>query len=138
MAKRVLVVDDDPKSVKYLSVMLREHGYAVATANNCDEALAEARKHRPDVIALDIHMPRKSGVFFYHRLKADEAFRNVPVVVVTGLTRNDKEMESLIRSLLEPENVPPPEAYLEKPIDPKLFLSTIRAAIDKAACAAEN
>ena len=132
------MVDDDPNAVKYLSVMLSEQGYAVATAGNCEDALAAARKHRPDLITLDIHMPRKSGVFFYHRLKADEAFRSVPVVVVTGLTRSDKEMEGLIRSLLEPANMPPPEAYLEKPIDPPMFLRTVRAAIDKAARAGQN
>jgi len=132
------VVDDDPNTIKYLSVMLSEYGYAVATANNCDDALAAARKHRPDLITLDIHMPRKSGVFFYHKLNADPAFRCVPVVVLTGLTRDDKEMENLIKCLLGPKDMPPPVAYLEKPIDPAGFLEIVRAAIDKSVCAAHN
>jgi CheY-like chemotaxis protein len=73
-------------------------------------------------------MPRKSGVFFYRKLKADEAFRDVPVVVVTGVTR-DKEMESLIHSLLEPGDLPAPEAYLEKPVERPRFLRTVQQAL---------
>jgi CheY-like chemotaxis protein len=127
-AKHVLVVEDEPDFAALLRSMLTKAGYTVATAYNCEDALAETRKHRPDVITLDIHMPRKSGVFFYRKLKADEAFRDVPVVVVTGVTR-DKEMESLIHSLLEPGDLPAPEAYLEKPVERPRFLRTVQQAL---------
>jgi CheY-like chemotaxis protein len=128
-AKHVLVVDDEPDFAALLRSILVKAGYTVATAYDCEDALAQVRKHRPDIITLDIHMPRKSGVFFYRKLKANAAFRDVPVVVVTALTRQDREMESLIRSLLEPENVPHPQAYLEKPIDAQRLLQTIEEAL---------
>jgi CheY-like chemotaxis protein len=120
----VLVVDDEPDFAALLQSILVGAGYTVATAHTCEDALVEARGHRPDLITLDVHMPRKSGVFFYRKLKEDPAFRDVPVVVVTGLTR-DEEMESIIHSLLEPKELPPPAAYMEKPIDRPRFLRTV-------------
>ena len=110
--KCVLIVEDEPDFAALLRSILEKAGYTVATAYNCEDALVQVSKHKPDLITLDIHMPRKSGVFFYRKIKADEAFRDIPVVVVTGITRNDKEMENIVRSLLEPDNVPHPEAYV--------------------------
>ena len=59
-------------------------------------------------------------------------FRDIPVVVVTGITRDDREMEAIIRSLLEPEHVPRPEAYLEKPVDAQRSLRTIEEALSSS------
>ncbi len=132
--KHVLVVEDEPDFAALLESILLEAGYTVATAYDCEGAFLQVRKHRPDLITLDIQMPRQSGLFFYRKLKADEAFRDVPVVVVTALTRSDKDMENIIRSFLEPEDVPHPEAYVEKPIDGPGFLRTIRDVLSPNKC----
>ncbi len=131
-ARHVLVVDDEREFAALLRSILVSAGYTVATAHTCEDALVQASKRRPDIITLDIHMPRKSGVFLYRQLRADEAFRGVPIVVVTGLTR-DEEMEGIVHSLLEPKGVPPPAAYVEKPIDQPRFLKTIREALSSGA-----
>lgn len=128
-ARHVLVVEDEPDFAALLQSILVKAGYTVATAYNGEGAMEAVRQRRPDVITLDMKMPRQSGVHFYRRLKKGRAFRDVPVVVVTGLTRDDKDMENLIRSLLEPENVPHPEAYVEKPVDEPRFLKTIQEAL---------
>ena len=127
--KHVLIVDDEPDFAALLRTILNEAGYNVSTAYNCEDALERVRQTRPDVVSLDIHMPRKSGVFFYRALKADAAFRDVPVVVVTGIMRQDEEMDTIVRRLLEPEGVPHPEAYVEKPVDGPSFLRTIEDAL---------
>jgi two-component system, OmpR family, alkaline phosphatase synthesis response regulator PhoP len=127
-SKHVLVVDDEPDFAALLRSILVTAGYTVTMAHECEGALKQARMRRPDIITLDIQMPRKSGIHFYHTLKKDEAFRDVPVVVVTGLT-HDREMESLIHSLLEPDKLPHPQAYVEKPIDAPRFLATIEEAL---------
>ncbi len=127
--KHVLVVDDEPDFAALLRSILVNAGYAVTTACNGEDALAEVRRHRPDIITLDMKMPRQSGVHFYRTLKKDRAYRDVPVVVVTALTHDDKDMENLIRSLLEPENVPHPNAYVEKPVDEAGFVHTIQEAL---------
>ena len=126
--KRVLVVDDEPDFAELLSSILVNAGYTVTMAHNCEDAIAQVRKSRPDVITLDIQMPRKSGPLFYRTLRAQERFRDIPVVVVTGLM-HDREMENLFRTLLEADNVPPPAAYLEKPVDGLTLLKTIEEAM---------
>ena len=127
--KHVLVVEDEPDFAALLRSILVKAGYSVGTAHNGDVAFSQVREARPDLITLDIQMPKKSGALFYRKLKADEKFREIPVVVVTGLTRDDKDMESVIRSFLEPENVPHPEAYVEKPVDGPHLLRTIQGVI---------
>jgi CheY-like chemotaxis protein len=132
-SKHVLVVDDEPDFAALLRSMLVKAGYTVVTAYNGEDALAEVRTCRPDIITLDMKMPRQSGVHFYRTLKKNHAFRDVPVVVVSGLTRDDKDMENLIRSLLEPDNVPHPQAYMEKPVDEPQFLKTIQETLSPSA-----
>lgn len=132
--KHILVVEDEPDFAALLRSILLGAGYTVATTYYSDQAFSLVRELRPDLITLDIQMPRKSGLFFYRKLKADEAFRDIPVVVVTGLTRGDKDMENIIRSFLETENVPHPEAYLEKPVDPPHFLRTIQDVLLSSKC----
>lgn len=131
MEKHVLIVEDEPDFAALLRSILTQAGYTVATAYNCEDALNVVRKHRPDVITLDIHMPRKSGALFYRKLMSDASFREIPVVVVTGLTL-DKEMGTIIRSLMETDRIPHPAAYVEKPVDGACLLSTIEDVLSPA------
>ena len=125
-AKHVLVVEDEPDFAALLRSILVKAGYTVAMTYNADEAFSQVHEVRPDLITLDIQMPGKSGALFYRKLKADEVFRDIPVIVVTGLTRDDQDMASVIRSFLETENIPHPEAYVEKPVDGPRLLGTIQ------------
>ena len=102
----VLIVEDEPDFAALLQSILVKAGYTVETAYNGEDALSCVRRTRPDVITLDMQMPRESGAMFYRKLKKDEKLRNIPVVVVTGVTRGDQDMKTLVRSLLEPDNVP--------------------------------
>ncbi len=128
-ARHVLIVEDEPDFAALLQSILEKAGYTVATAYNCEDALRQVREHQPDLITLDIQMPRKSGIFFYRKLKAQKANRDLPVVVVTGLTREDKVMENLIHSLLEPDDIPHPDAYVEKPVEGPRFLATLEEVL---------
>lgn len=132
-AKHVLVVDDEPEFAAVMRAILPKDRYAVAVAHNCDDALALARKRMPDLITLDIHMPRKSGVFFYRSLMTDREFRNVPVIVVTAVTR-DGEMDKIVRRFLEADDAPHPRAYVEKPIDPPSFLELLDEVLASNEC----
>jgi CheY-like chemotaxis protein len=127
--KHILVVEDEPDFAALLQSILAQAGYAVTTAYNGEEGHKEVERETPDLITLDIHMPGKSGLYFYRDVKTRRKFRNVPVVVVTGLTRNDRDMETIIHSFLETENVPPPAAYVEKPFDERRFLQVIEEAL---------
>lgn len=130
--RHVLIVEDEPDFAALLQSILQNAGYTAATAYNSEGALAQVRSTRPDVITLDMQMPRESGAMFYRKLKKDDKLRDIPVVVVTGITRDDTDMKTLVRSLLEPDNVPHPEAYVEKPVDGPSLLQTVE---DVLSCA---
>jgi CheY-like chemotaxis protein len=120
MAKKILVVDDEPDVVTYLSTVLTDAGYEAVPAYNGDEALRKVAAGRPDLITLDITMPEMTGVKAYRKLKEDPDLRKIPVVIVTGVTHDFK------RFISTREQVPPPEGYLEKPVKPEDLLAEVR------------
>ncbi len=115
-AKTVLVVDDDPDAREFLTTVLEDNGFATATANDGTEAIAAIEQAAPDLVALDITMPEKSGVAVYRRLKEDDQLKTIPVIVVTGISDDFKKFISSRRQ------VPPPEGYISKPVDHEQFL----------------
>ncbi|MFH1919722.1 MAG: response regulator, partial [Planctomycetota bacterium] len=74
----------------------------------------------PDLVALDITMPEKSGVAVYRKLKEDEQLKNIPVIIITGISDDFKKFISTRRQ------VPPPEGYISKPVDHEQFLNMVR------------
>lgn len=120
-AKRtILVVDDEPDVVTFLTTLLQDNGYETVTASTGAEAMQRIREKRPDLVTLDITMPEKSGVGAYRDIKTDPALASIPVVIVTGIS---DEFQKFISGR---KAVPPPDAYLSKPIVEQTFLETIR------------
>jgi Fe-S oxidoreductase/CheY-like chemotaxis protein len=122
VGRRILVVDDEPDVVRYLSAFLSDHGFSVSTARDGIEALDKARAERPDLITLDVSMPGKSGVDVFTTLRRDPALRGIPVFIITGVVD--------FRRLMYYRQVLPPEGYMEKPIDPDVLLMTIRRLLE--------
>jgi CheY-like chemotaxis protein len=109
--KTILVVDDEPDVTVYLQTLLEDNGYAVVVAQDGAEALEKVQEARPDLVTLDITMPEKSGVRFYRDVKENNDLKNIPIVIVTGIS---KDFERFISTR---KQVPPPEGYVSKPID---------------------
>jgi DNA-binding response OmpR family regulator len=84
-AKYVLIVDDDPDLVETVSMILASKGYEVGKAYDGIEGEAAIKKRRPDVVVLDVMMPRKNGYQLCKELKADQATRGIPVVLLTAV-----------------------------------------------------
>ncbi|MGD2218325.1 MAG: response regulator [Gemmatimonadales bacterium] len=119
-AKTVLVVDDDPDAREYLSTVLQDNGFVATTANDGAQAIAALEQQAPDLVALDITMPEKSGVAVYRKLKEDERLKSIPVIIVTGIS---DEFERFISTRRQ---VPPPEGYISKPVDAEEFARMVR------------
>jgi CheY-like chemotaxis protein len=137
LRKHILIVEDEPDFAALVESTLKTKGYSTAMAYNGEEAFSRVCEKRPDLITLDIQMPRKTGVLFYRQLKSNTAFRNIPVLVITGLTRDDREMENMIHTLMQSERVPSPDGFLEKPIDGQNLISVVEnflqtKTVDKA------
>lgn len=120
---RILVVDDEPDTVTFLTTLLADNGYEAVSAGNGAEALAAVRAARPALVTLDISMPEQSGVKAYRQLKEDAALATIPVVIVTGIADDFKQFISTRKQ------VPPPEGYLSKPIVEREFLDTVKRLV---------
>ncbi|NIQ77682.1 MAG: response regulator [Anaerolineae bacterium] len=129
----VLVVEDEEDYAALLAAMLRNGGYQVRVAYDGVEALKKVQEQVPDLITLDIQMPRKTGIHFFREMRPQPSLRDVPVVVVTGLTVDDRDMETFIHSFLDVEHLPIPDAYLEKPVEADQLLLVVGDAIGKRA-----
>jgi two-component system, cell cycle response regulator DivK len=117
MAKTVLIVEDNELNMKLFHDLLEAHGYATLATRNGIEALDLARKHRPDLILMDIQLPEVSGLEVTKHLKDDDELRHIPVVAVTAFAMKGDEERILAGGC---------EAYLSKPISVSKFIETVR------------
>jgi CheY-like chemotaxis protein len=144
MAKKVLIVDDDQNMVKYLSVLLSEHGYDPDTAADGSEGLRKVGQSKPDLIVLDVMMPKKSGLVTFQQLKKEEQTKEIPVLMLTGVSGileelDNQESETSYDSLraalkkkiqeMRDEGLVKPEMFVDKPVDPDSFIDRVRQLI---------
>ena len=125
-AKRVLVVDDEPDVLSYLEMLLRDSGYQTLTASDGAAALELARKEKPDLVTLDISMPKASGTRFYKEFKTDPELTGTPVVVITAVTGYGGDPYGYEKFMSHRSLVPPPEGFFPKPIDREAFLAAVK------------
>ncbi len=119
-AKTVLVVDDEPDARDYLTTVLRDNGFDADIARDGTEAIARLEESAPDLVSLDITMPERSGVAVYRKLKEDDRFKSIPVIIITGVSDDFKRFISTRRQ------VPPPEGYISKPVDADAFIKMVK------------
>jgi CheY-like chemotaxis protein len=119
--KCVLVVDDEPDVRGYLRSALEDAGFTVETACDGLEALEKIRRSAPDLISLDLVMPRHSGAKLYRELQKDRKLSKIPVLIVTGHARDE-----LGRTDLEEMTMSGPGVYLEKPVRPASYVAAVR------------
>jgi CheY-like chemotaxis protein len=111
--KTILVIDDEPDTLTYFSSLLQDEGFETMVAENGEEGLKKLTEKIPDLITLDITMPETSGVRCYRELRENEAYRKIPVIMITGVSDKFQDFISTRKQ------VPPPDGYLSKPIDEK-------------------
>jgi len=126
MPGRVLIVDDEPDVVTYLSTALHAHGYQTMAAGSAERGLELIDESRPDVICLDIMMPRESGISMYLHLKQDSTTQHIPVVIISGVAA---EGQFDFRAYVADRSIPPPERYLEKPVVVNDLIATVQELI---------
>ena len=120
MAKTVLIVEDNELNMKLFRDLLEAHGYQTAAARNGMEALTLARKHRPDLILMDIQLPEVSGLEVTRWIKDDPVLYATPVVAVTANAMPGDEERARAAGFAD---------YLTKPIDRKKLLAAVKAQL---------
>ena len=119
--KLVLIVDDDDSVMELLGFIVRKEGFKVEKAADGEEALNKARSLRPDLILLDLMLPKYGGFEILRELQCDDT-TDIPIVIVTG-RYTDRSTSEMIRQ--EP-NV---KDFIEKPIKPQVLIALLHTLL---------
>jgi len=120
----ILVVDDDRRVVELLDIALTTHGFRVLSAADGEEALRVAHLERPDLIVLDVRLPKRSGLDVCERLRADPDDAMTPIIMVSAAVDTDARLQGLARGA---------DDYMGKPFSPKELIARIRRLLARAA-----
>jgi two-component system alkaline phosphatase synthesis response regulator PhoP len=116
--KKILIADDEPDILEIIGYNLSREGYQVTTAKDGDEALAKAKTIKPELIILDIMMPKKNGVEVCELLRAKPSFKDTLIIFLTALNDESSHVRGLETGA---------DDYISKPISPKVLVSKVNA-----------
>ncbi len=115
MKKRILVVDDELDMRIFLSTLLETNGYKPVVAENGESGYALAKEKKPQLVVLDVMMPKESGINLYRQLRTDPELNTIPIVVVSGIAKKTFLHSQKVLNEYSGMIVTEPEAYIEKP-----------------------
>jgi two-component system, OmpR family, alkaline phosphatase synthesis response regulator PhoP len=115
---RVLIADDEPDILEILKYNLEKEGYQVTMARDGDEALYLARETAPQLIVLDMMMPKKTGMEVCELLRAQESYKHTLILFLTALSDEATQLKSFLTGA---------DDYITKPISPSVFVSKVNA-----------
>jgi CheY-like chemotaxis protein len=122
--RRILVADDEPDQLEFLSMVLEDNGAEILQATTGDEVLEMARREKPDVLTLDLHMPGRDVGEVFELLRKDPELDELKICIITGKPE--------LRKLIYERSVRPPEGYVDKPVDEKRLLLNVRKVLELA------
>lgn len=115
MAKKILIIDDDPAIVTYLKAVFSDNGYETCSAASGREALEAVQREKPDLITLDLQLPGEWGPRFYRRMSRLEDCRDIPVIVISGIDGDHAVRDAV--------------AFVRKPFDPEKLIGIVKNTI---------
>lgn len=123
--KKILFVDDELDMRIFLSTVLKTEGYEAVAARNAIEGIQKARETVPDLVIMDVMMPQAGGVTLFQEIKKDDRLKHLPVILLTGVSEKAFSHHLKMLNIRADDSLPPPDAYLEKPLDPAKLVQTI-------------
>jgi len=118
--RKVLIADDEPDILEILKYNLEKEGYSVTTAKDGNEALDKAKQVQPDLIVLDMMMPKKTGMEVCELLRAQNAFKETMIMFLTALSDETTQLKGFDTGA---------DDYVTKPISPSVFVSKVNALL---------
>ena len=120
MAKHVLIVDDAPNIVLSLEFLMKKEGYDVLSVSNGEEAMAAVAERKPDLVLLDVMMPRKDGYEVCQELRASEAWKDVKIIMLTAKGRDVEREKGLALGA---------DDYITKPFATRELVEKVRTLL---------
>lgn len=120
-SKMILCIEDEPEMIDLIRVILTRRGFEIRGANGGKEGIEIIRKEHPDLILLDLMMPEMDGWEVYQQMKADEATKNIPVIVVTARAQSIEKVLGL--------HIAKVDDYIVKPFSPQELLTSVEKVL---------
>ena len=117
MAEKILLVEDNPQNRHLVTFLLEKNGYKVVSAEDGEEAISVVEAESPDLILMDVQLPKLDGYEATRRIKADERFKKIPLVALTAHSMKGDRGKALAAGC---------DDYITKPVDAEGLLSRIR------------
>jgi len=130
--QKILIIDDEPDIVMYLTTLLEDHDYNVVSASDGQKGLELAKTEAPDLVCLDIMMPKKTGVALYQEIKTDPDLKKIPCIIISAYESAYSFKGQAFRRLIKDDTIPAPLNFFEKPLDIPVFLGFIDDFLSKA------
>ena len=124
--KKILVVDDEKKIRELLDMRLSSVGYEVIQARHGEEGVEKAKEHLPDLILMDVMMPRMDGGEAVKCLEGDPATRDIPVIFLTAIITKEEEGNQAFGIQLDTSK----HRFIAKPFDPQSLLGEIKKVLE--------
>ncbi|HLD29289.1 MAG TPA: response regulator [bacterium] len=123
MQEKILVVDDDENIRDLMQSNLREAGYQVFTATNGEEAIQQMYDNSPNLVLLDLEMPKMNGFEVARKIRSDVLLKNVPVIVVTANIQSDAQLQAFGLDV---------DDYVTKPFQPDILMARVRSLLRRS------
>lgn len=120
IVKRILVVEDSPAYLQLMRQALESRGYTILTAGDGEQALEQARLHRPDLILLDVVLPRMNGYQVCRQLKNESGMKEIPIVMVSSKTQEFDRYWGLKQGA---------DGYITKPFEPLALVAEVESRL---------
>jgi CheY-like chemotaxis protein len=129
--KKILVVDDELDMRTFVCSLLGTCGYKTIVTTNGLEGIQKARKAKPELIVLDVMMPKEGGIQMYRELKTDDDLKHIPVIMLSGIAKKTFFHSQNVLNTYMGQTVPEPEAYIEKPPESEEILQWAESLLGK-------
>ncbi len=138
MTKKLVIIDDDPDARLYYTTILEDMDFSFVEARDGVEGVKKVKKEKPDLILLDLMMPKKGGLQVLNEMKKDPNLRNIPVIIISGSSREtgvdmrryfNKRSSHTINKRGTAKPTETTTEFLDKPVEPENLLKVVKRVL---------
>ena len=130
MLKNIMIIDDEEDIRTYLSAVLEDSGFQTCLPEEEDNVVEALQRHQPDLVLLDIMMPRRSGISIFKDLRTTPGIDTIPVALMSGIERAARFFNDEFKTLVEEMDLKPPDGFIEKPLQIKQLIEVIENILE--------
>ncbi|MFZ5563099.1 MAG: response regulator [Thermodesulfobacteriota bacterium] len=128
---KVMIIDDERDTRVYLMAVLEDNGYQACALDANQDVTGGILKNGPDLIVLDIMMPRRSGISVYREIRSEPRFSHIPVIIISGMSQAGTFLETEFNQLAGDDAAEKPDGFIEKPVRLAEFLDLVETTLKK-------